>query len=175
MQKTPEFLYLKLIILGNPSVGKTNLLLRHTQSKHLPTKPTILTDFFSKTYKIKNQPLKIQFWDTAGQELFKSISKNFYKNTNGIILVYDITNRRSFEDLENWKKEIFQNLEKIPILLIGNKCDLEEERVVSVEEGVFFAKKNGFFFFEMSAKNGDFVDLGFECVFEGIFRRDDSC
>ena len=145
---------LKIVILGESSVGKTNLLSRYLDNKFIEDKPaTVGVDFFSKELEIENKIVKTQFWDTAGQEKYKSISKAYYKLANGIILVYDITNRDSFNCIEKWLEEIFQICVKIPnILLIGNKSDLNKQRSVTENEARIFSKEKNLFFFETSAK-----------------------
>lgn len=145
---------IKIVILGESSVGKTNLLSRYLDNKFIEDKPaTVGVDFLSKEMQIKSKTIKTQFWDTAGQEKYKSISKAYYKLANGIILVYDITNRESFNCIEKWLEEISEICVKIPnILLIGNKSDLNEERNVTENEAKIFSEKKGLFFFETSAK-----------------------
>ena len=93
----------------------------------------------------------MQFWDTAGQETFRSMSNVFYKNCHGVVLCYDITNKESYEHLSHWTNELLTNMEQVPTLMLGNKNDLNNERKVTVEEAKDYAKKNGFLFNEVSA------------------------
>ena len=116
---------------------------------------TIGVEFASKTIELNNKLIKIQIWDTAGHEAFKSITRTYYKGAVGALLVYDITNKISFLNCQNWLKELKENGDKdIVIILVGNKCDLEKERQVSKQEGEIFAENNGLFFLETSAKEG---------------------
>ena len=158
----------KIVICGDTAVGKTNLLTRYMSNTFSPNpKPTIGVDFLSKNFVIKGKTVKVQFFDTAGQEKYRSVCSNYYRHADGIILVYDITHRPSFENLDDWLAEIkkFQT-KKFECLLVGNKKDLEEKRSITTEEGKEFAEKRGYFFAETSAKddeNGG-VNDGFEVI-----------
>ena len=128
-------LIIKLVLLGDSSVGKTNLLLRYAKNEfEESTKATIGMDFISLEIKIENKEVRVQFWDTAGQEKYKAITRTYYRIAHGIVMVYDITKRSSFERLQNWIDEIKTNSQSDPIfLLIGNKKDLEEHREIPTE------------------------------------------
>jgi small GTP-binding protein len=103
--------------------------------------------------QIDNRPVKLQIWDTAGQESFRAITRSYYRNTAGVLLVYDITRRETFQYLESWLDECVENSDQnLTIVLVGNKCDLEDERAISVEEGQHFADQHGLLFIETSAK-----------------------
>ena len=158
-----EFLY-KILLLGDSSVGKTCFLMRYTDN----TFQEIHMSTIGLDYKLKNVQLddsrmvKIQIWDTAGQDRFRSITKNYYKGANGIILIYDITNRKTFENVSNWISQIKEEVsEKVTIILVGNKIDDEEHRAVQTEEGKNLAKELGLMFFECSAKSGENIDSTF--------------
>ena len=113
----------------------------------------------------------MQIWDTAGQERFKNITASYYKGGNGILVVYDITDRESFENLNSWLIEIEKNANKnVYKLLIGNKCDLEEKRKVSYQEGKDFATSNGMQFIETSAKADTKVKDAFELLTQEIIK-----
>ena len=119
-------------------------------------------------YKLKNVQLedgkfvKIQIWDTAGQDRFRSITKNYYKGAHGIILLYDITDRKSYDNVKTWVEQIREEVsEKVSIILVGNKIDDVEGRKVKTEEGEKLAKEIGLSFFECSAKTGENIDLIF--------------
>jgi small GTP-binding protein len=119
-------------------------------------------------YKLKNVQLddgnivKIQIWDTAGQDRFRSITKNYYKGAHGIILIYDITSRKTYENIKNWVTQIKEEVsDKVNIILVGNKIDDEKNRKVSTEEGEKMAKEIGFDFYETSAKTGINIDSTF--------------
>ncbi len=123
----------KILIIGDSSVGKSNILLRFSDDIfHDTFLPTIGVDFKIKNVNINNHSIKLNIWDTAGQERFKNITATYYKGGHGIIVVYDITDRNSFNNVTNWINEIKQQASPSVIrYLIGNKCDLEEEREVS--------------------------------------------
>ena len=148
---------IKLLLIGDSSVGKTNFIFRFVenrfQSVHLTT---IGFDFKSKIVTLPNskKTLKLQIWDTAGQERFKSILSSYYKGANGILLLYDITNINSFKSLSNWLIDIEKNSSKnVKKILIGNKCDLNELRKIPINKGKEFADTYDMEFIETSAKN----------------------
>ena len=158
-----EVLY-KILLLGDSSVGKTCYLMRYTDN----TFQEIHMSTIGLDYKLKNVQLddgkivKIQIWDTAGQDRFRSITKNYYKGAHGIILIYDITNKKSFENVRNWINQIKEEVsEKVSIILVGNKIDDEEHRVVPTVEGEKLSKELGLMFFECSAKSGINIDSTF--------------
>ena len=145
---------LKYIIIGDASVGKSNLLLRYVYGTFKSEyQLTIGVEYGEKTLEVNNKIFKIQIWDTAGHEQFKSITRTYYKNSVCAIVVYDIARRESFEHVMNWIEDCQINAPKtIFMILVGNKCDLDEERQVTTEEGEEFAIKYGLRFFETSAK-----------------------
>ena len=158
-----EVLY-KILLLGDSSVGKTCFLMRYTDN----TFQEIHMSTIGLDSKLKNVQLddgkivKIQIWDTAGQDRFRSITKNYYKGAHGIILIYDITNKKSFENVRNWINQIKEEVsEKVSIILVGNKIDDEEHRVVPTVEGEKLSKELGLMFFECSAKSGINIDSTF--------------
>ena len=119
--------------------------------------------------EIKGKKVKLQIWDTAGQERFKNITASYYRGGNGVLLIYDITDRESFENLNCWLIEIEKNASKnIKILLLGNNCDLEDKREVSYQEGKDFALKNNLLFLEASAKNNINIKEAFELLVEEL-------
>ena len=154
----------KIILLGQSTVGKTNLIIRFTENKfYTEFISTIGFDYKSKIISLNNskKKIKIFLYDTAGQERYEAFCKSLYKRVDGIILVYDITSRESFEYIPKWVKEIKQYNESLSIMLIGNKIDDEEKRIVSFEEGKKFADDNNMQFFETSAKTGENVNEAF--------------
>ena len=161
---------IKLVLVGESSVGKTNLLLRYTENKYDPTqRPTIGMDFLSKDLLIDQRHIKVQFWDTAGQEKYKSIANSYFKMSNGVILVYDVTRRDTFEKIGKWIETIRTHaVSDVRILLVGNKIDLEENREVTVEEGRNYAKEQGVYFWETSGKTNpdNCVTMAFNLVVE---------
>ena len=147
--------------LGESGVGKTSLIRRYTNNifntNHLET---IGIEFFNKEERINDQIIQIKLWDTAGQEIFHSLTKNFYRKADGIIIVYDITNKESFERIQDWVKSVYDNTDtykEIQMIIVGNKIDLEERREVSKEEGLKIGKYFEIDFFEASAKNAEGV------------------
>jgi small GTP-binding protein len=147
---------LKYIIIGDAAVGKSNLLLRYVHGQFKPEyQLTIGVEFGAKNIEISNKIFRIQIWDTAGQESFRSITRAYYKNSVCAMVVYDITSRDSFNNVMSWIEDCKnQSPKTIFMILVGNKCDLEDKRQVSYEEGQDLAEKNELLFFETSAKDG---------------------
>jgi small GTP-binding protein len=148
----------KVIVIGNSAVGKTCLTTKATKDIFLDNhQSTIGFEFFSFMIKIDNKIIKLQIWDTCGQETYRSLISNFYKTSSLAFILYSITDRKSFEDIEKWVKELRTNCSPdIKIILIGNKNDLEEYRIISKSEGENLCKKFGFeYFIETSAKTGN--------------------
>ena len=163
MAEKKEFLY-KILLLGDSSVGKTCFLMRYTDN----TFQEIHMSTIGLDYKLKNVQLddgkmvKIQIWDTAGQDRFRSITKNYYKGAHGIILIYDVTSRKTFDNVKNWVAQIKEEVtDKVSIILVGNKTDDVDGRKVQTEEGQKMAKECGLSFFETSAKSGQNIDSTF--------------
>ena len=172
-----EFL-LKIVIIGDSNVGKTKIVGRFIRGEFLPdSRNTIGVDFSLATANVKGRETKIQFWDTAGQEKFRAMVTAYYRNAQAAILVYDLTNRLTFDHLNKWLNELRSNsAPKTKILLLGNKKDLEEDRQVSTEEGESFAKKKGCFFMEVSAKDDDdkSVSKAFNILLEEMVENQDE-
>lgn len=163
---------LKFIIIGSSTVGKSNILLQFTDKRFLQNNDlTIGIEFATKKVSRNGTVYKLQIWDTAGQETFKSLVRSYYRGTLGCLLVYDITRRESFETLESWLIELRTHAPNVSIVLVGNKIDLEEKREVSTEEGIEFAEKNGLAFFETSAKTAHNVDQCFNNLIDQINKR----
>ena len=151
---------IKLFVLGNFAVGKTSLINKFVYNKFREIYlPTIGFDCAAKNIILPNEKkVKISFHDTAGQERYRSIAFNLINSANGVILTYDITNRETFNAIPEWINNIRDYKgEDFPVALIGNKCDLEEEREVKTIEGKELARKYGFLFFETSSKKGNNV------------------
>ena len=151
---------LKYIIIGDAAVGKSNLLLRYVHGQFKPEyQLTIGVEFGAKNIEIDSKMFRIQIWDTAGQENFRSITRAYYKNSVCALVVYDISSRDSFNNVMSWIEDCRnQSPKTIFIVLVGNKCDLEDKRQVTYEEGKELADKNELLFFESSAKEGTNVD-----------------
>lgn len=153
----------KYIIIGDTGVGKSCLLLQFTDKRFQPVHDlTIGVEFGARMINIAGKPVKLQIWDTAGQESFRSITRSYYRGAAGALLVYDITRRETFNHLASWLEDARQHASaNMVIMLIGNKCDLAHRRAVSTEEGAQFAKENGLIFMETSAKTAQNVEDAF--------------
>ena len=160
----------KIITLGDSQVGKTSLILRYLEDRFLTTYlSTIGFDLKHKIIKLDNgDKIKLIIHDTAGQERFKSLSRNYIKKANGILVVFDVTNKQSFLNIENWIKCAKEEItKKIPIFLVGNKSDLVDKREIQTEDGENMAEEFGVKFYETSCENGHnvekcFTDLALE-------------
>ena len=164
----------KVITLGDSGVGKTNLIFRFIDDNFILNHfSTFGIDTKFKNVKLENgNEIKFKIYDTAGQERFKSISNNYIKKAQGILLMYDITNQNSFNNIKNWMETIDENLgSKMPIVLIGNKCDLNEERKISIEMGKNLAEEYGIHFFETSCKDNINIEKAFYDVAEQIIEK----
>ena len=163
---------IKLIVLGNTSVGKSSFILKYIEDKFvLNYIATLGIDFKQKKLKLKNgQEVRLRIYDTAGQERFKSVAISFIKKAEGVILIYDIGNKATFESLEEWIKNIKESgKENLPIILVGNKCDLPpEKRQVELIEGKDKAEEFNLPFFETSCKEGINIKEVFEKIVEDI-------
>ena len=162
----------KVLLLGDTTVGKTCFLMKYTdktfQDIHMAT---IGLDYRLKTMKLKSgKDIKLQIWDTAGQDRFRAITKNYYKGSHGIILIYDVTNLQTFENVKNWITQIREEANKnVVIFLAGNKADLpEESRAVQKEDGQKMAEEYNIPFQETSAKEGINVNETFQELVEKI-------
>lgn len=163
----------KILTIGDSQVGKTCLLLRYTSNKFIKNSlATIGIDFQAKVINFNGKSVKLKVWDTAGQERFRNITQQYYKSADGIVLVYDVTNRDSFEKVTDWMKQInmYTQTDKIGLVLLGNKADLAP-REVKNEEGIEMAKKFGIKHFETSALNNLNVDESFRYLTEEIMNK----
>jgi small GTP-binding protein len=167
-----DYLY-KLILVGDSYVGKTNILSKYIKNEfNQNTKSTVGVEFGTKILKIEDKIIKAQIWDTAGQERYKSITSTYYKGAKGAFIVYDITNRLSFESVDKWIQDLNLNSDKnITLLLIGNKIDLEDKRDVSKEEGEEKAKSFGLAFLETSALTGENIDKVFDHMLKEVYNK----
>ena len=161
----------KVLLLGDTTVGKTCFLMKYTdktfQDIHMAT---IGLDYRLKTMKLKSgKDIKLQIWDTAGQDRFRAITKNYYKGSHGIILIYDVTNLQTFENVKNWVNQIREEAStKVVIYIAANKIDMETERKVTKQEGESLAQELGFPFMETSAKSGININETFEYMIKRI-------
>ena len=161
---------IKIMVIGESLVGKTALITKYTKNTFGGAYlTTVGIDFQDKFLNINGKEIKIELWDTAGQERFRNIAKNYFQSSDGFLLVYDLTKKSSFENLEFWNTQINLNAPKeTKYILVGNKKDLEDQREVKIEEGEDFAKKNNIKFFETSAKDGTNVIDVFETLAKEI-------
>ncbi|XP_050380468.1 GTP-binding protein YPTM2-like [Argentina anserina] len=170
----PEYDYLfKLLLIGDSGVGKSCLLLRFADDSYIDSYiSTIGVDFKIRTVEQDGKVVKLQIWDTAGQERFRTITSSYYRGAHGIILVYDVTDQESFNNVKTWLQEIDKfavgNVNK---LLVGNKCDLADKKVVSSEASKAFADELGIPFLETSAKNSTNVEHAFMTMVTEIKNR----
>ncbi|ESN99910.1 hypothetical protein HELRODRAFT_185778 [Helobdella robusta] len=173
----PEYDYLfKLLLIGDSAVGKSCLLLRFADDTYTESYiSTIGVDFKIKTLQLDGKNIKLQIWDTAGQERFRTITSSYYRGAHGIIIVYDITDKDSFENIKQWLGEIDRYAsENVNKLLVGNKCDLVERRIVTQEQAKLFASEQHLDFLETSAKDATNVEEAFKKMATNIKQRIDS-
>ena len=161
-EKDP-IIILKILILGDSGVGKTSILIKYINNKfdesHIAT---IGVDYMDKTIKYKNINVKLQIWDTSGQEKFRSIARNFYRNSDAIFLVFDLNNKDTYDNIKQWINDVEEHCPNIKKILLGNKSDLEKN--VSEEIIKNFAKENNLQYFETSAKNGTNIKEAFKAM-----------
>ncbi|KAJ2367240.1 GTP-binding protein [Coemansia sp. RSA 2611] len=173
-QKNTSYDYLmKLLLIGDSGVGKSCVLLRFSDDSFTPSFiTTIGIDFKIRTIELDGKRIKLQIWDTAGQERFRTITTAYYRGAMGILLVYDVTDERSFNNIENWYKNVEHYAsEGVNKILIGNKCDIEGSRAVSKESGQKLADELGIKFLETSAKSNTNVDEAFITLARDIKER----
>ena len=147
----------KMIVLGESRVGKTSLIKRYTKDQFGGVYlTTVGIDFQDKFIEIEDKKVKLQVWDTAGQERFRNVAKNYFQSSNGFLLVFDITDKESFQKLKDfWMDQLNTHApEKAKSVLVGNKSDLAGQRQVSIEDAEEFAKDNNLKYYEVSAKEG---------------------
>ena len=163
---------IKLMVLGDSNVGKSSILTKYCKNQFLSKYiTTIGIDFQIKYLNINNKRIKVQIWDTAGQERYRVVTKNYFNTSNGFIIIYDITDRRSFNNINNWMEQIESFIGKeVKCILFGNKNDLENKRDVQIEEGKELAKKYNCPFFETSAKEGNNIEEGFKEIIMEIIK-----
>uniref|UniRef100_A0ABI7ZW31 RAB35, member RAS onco family n=1 Tax=Felis catus TaxID=9685 RepID=A0ABI7ZW31_FELCA len=157
---------------GRPGgVGKSSLLLRFADNTFSGSYiTTIGVDFKIRTVEINGEKVKLQIWDTAGQERFRTITSTYYRGTHGVIVVYDVTSAESFVNVKRWLHEINQNCDDVCRILVGNKNDDPERKVVETEDAYKFAGQMGIQLFETSAKENVNVEEMFNCITELVLR-----
>ena len=154
----------QILIIGNSVVGKTSILTKYTTKTYNENYiATVGLDFFTKDEKIDDKTIRVKIWDTAGQERYKAITKCFFQRAQGIIIVFDVTNKKSFDDLKIWidsirsQSKLTEDLENMPIIIIGNKIDIPK-RVIDKDTALNFAKEQNLDYYETSAKTGEGID-----------------
>ncbi|CAJ2668787.1 unnamed protein product [Trifolium pratense] len=161
-----EYLF-KVVIIGDSAVGKSNLLSRYARNEfNLHSKATIGVEFQTQSLEIDSKEVKAQIWDTAGQERFRAVTSAYYRGAVGALIVYDISRRTTFDSVGRWLDEL-----KMAMMLVGNKCDLDNIRDVSIDEGKSLAESEGLFFMETSALDSTNVKTAFEMVIREIYNN----
>ena len=162
----------KLLLIGDSGVGKSCLLLRYADNvwddRYIST---IGVDFKIRTITVNKKIIKLQIWDTSGQERFRTITSSYYRGSHGLVITYDITEEKAFDGVKFWLSETERYASKDALrVLVGNKCDLEEQRKITTEQGQEFATKAEIPFFETSAKTNQGVDVLFTKIAEELLR-----
>ena len=168
--KEVEFVF-KILLLGDSEVGKSCFLMRYSDNVFVENYiTTIGLDYKLKNVKLDSgKTIKVQLWDTAGQDKYRTIAKNYFKGSHGILLLYDITKQSSFNNIREWIQDIREEVSpKAIIFLIGNKIDLADQRKISKEKGIELAEEYKLPFFEASAKSGENVDEVFKALYNKI-------
>ncbi|XP_044159696.1 ras-related protein Rab-26 [Bufo gargarizans] len=164
----------KVMLVGDSGVGKTCLLVRFKDGAFLAGSfiSTVGIDFRNKVLNVDGVKVKLQIWDTAGQERFRSVTHAYYRDAHALLLLYDITSKTSFDNIQAWLTEIHEYAQKdVVIMLLGNKVDSTHERVVKIEDGERLAKEYGVPFMETSSKNGLNVELAFTAIAKELKHR----
>lgn len=171
-KKTYDLLF-KLLLIGDSGVGKTCLLFRFSDDAFNTTFiSTIGIDFKIKTVELGGKKIKLQIWDTAGQERFHTITTSYYRGAMGIMLVYDITNAKTFENISKWLRNIDEHAnEDVEKMILGNKCDMEDKRQVNKERGDSIAREHCIPFLETSAKSNINVETAFMDLAQAILNK----
>jgi small GTP-binding protein len=167
---------LKVVVVGDSGVGKTCLLIRFVRDIFdEESQPTLGVEFLTKIVQTERHRIQLQLWDTAGQELFRSVTRGYYRGSAGALLLFDITNRESFDNMGRWLQDI-RDVARADVVtvLIGSKSDLANERQVSTDEAETFAKEHSMAYFETSAKTGDQIIASIEACVKVIEKNVDE-
>ena len=174
MDDSEEYeMMIKVILIGDSGVGKTNIMSKFLKNQFLEdSKATVGVEFGSKLFIQQGHKIKAQIWDTAGQEKYKAITSAYYKGSKGALVIYDITQKETFANIEKWVNDLkCKGYPKITVIIIGNKNDLEEKRQISKEQGEEKAKSFGCAFLETSAFSGDNIEKAFEMMVKEIYDK----
>jgi Ras-related protein Rab-11A len=167
-----EYDYLfKIVLIGDSGVGKSNILSRFTRNEFcLESKSTIGVEFATRTLQVEGKTVKAQIWDTAGQERYRAITSAYYRGAVGALLVYDITKRQTFDNVQRWLRELRDHADSnIVIMMAGNKSDLNHLRAVQEEDGHSLAEREGLSFLETSALEATNVEKAFQTILTEIY------
>ncbi|NXG68814.1 RAB17 protein, partial [Baryphthengus martii] len=169
----PTYTY-KVVLLGSTSVGKSSLAYRYVKNDFKESLPTVGCSFFTKIINLEVATVKLEIWDTAGQEKYHSVCHLYYRGAHAALLVYDIANRETLNRAKLWLRDLEKEFlpDEIVIALVGNKTDLATEREVSTEEGGEFARTKGLLFMETSAKSNHQVNDIFMAIARELLQRD---
>ncbi|GKB16609.1 Ras-related protein Rab11C, partial [Tanacetum coccineum] len=162
---------LKIVLIGDSGVGKSNILSRFTRNEfYLESKATIGVEFATRTLQVEGKTIKAQIWDTAGQERYRAITSAYYRGAVGALLVYDITKRPTFDNVQRWLRELRANADSnIVVLMAGNKSDLDHLRAVTAQDGQSLAEKEGLSFLETSALEAVNIEKAFQTILTEIY------
>jgi small GTP-binding protein len=163
----------KVVLVGDSFVGKTNIMSKYLKNEfHEDSKATVGVEFGSKEFNVEGHVIKAQIWDTAGQERYKAITSAYYKGAKGAFVVYDITRKSSFESIDKWISDLQSSADKkLTVVVIGNKCDLEDQRQITKEQGEEKASKLEVAFLETSAFSGENLDKAFEMMINEVYKK----
>ena len=163
----------KIVLVGDSFVGKTNIMSKYLKNEfHENSKTTVGVEFGSKIFNIEGHIINAQIWDTSGHERYKAITSSYYKGAKGAFVVYDITKKKSFESIDRWINDLTSTADKnITIVVIGNKCDLEEQRQITKDQGEEKSSKLEVAFLETSALSGENLEKAFKMMINEIYKK----